>query len=66
MFLYEAISDLTVYAPQCGLDNNQKNDFNNSLINVVRKLGEKEILVIAGDFLVIYWKIPQKLRGPAW
>ena len=35
------ISDLTVYAPQCGLDYSQKDDFYDSLINVVRKLGEK-------------------------
>ena len=35
------ISDLTVYAPQCGLDYSQKDDFYGSLINVVRKLGEK-------------------------
>ena len=35
------ISDLTVYAPQCGLDYSQKDDFYGSFINVVRKLGEK-------------------------
>ena len=35
------ISDLTIYAPQCGLDDIQKGDFYGSLINVVRKLGEK-------------------------
>ena len=34
------ISDLTVYAPQCGLDS-QKDDFYDSLINFIRKLGEK-------------------------
>ena len=28
------ISDLTVYAPQCGLNNNQKDDFYDSLINI--------------------------------
>ena len=35
------ISDLTVYAPQCGLDYSQKDDFYDKLINVVRKLVEK-------------------------
>ena len=35
------ISDLTVYAPQCGLDYSQKGDFYDGLINIVRKLGEK-------------------------
>ena len=35
------ISELTVYAPQCGLDYSQIGDFNDSLINVVRKLVEK-------------------------
>ena len=35
------ISDLTVYASQCGLVYSQKDDFYGSLINVVRKLGEK-------------------------
>ena len=35
------ISDLTIYAPQCGLDASQKGDFYGSLINVVRKLEEK-------------------------
>ena len=33
---------ISVYAPECVLDN--------SLINIVRKLREKEIVVIAGDF----------------
>ena len=28
------ISDLTVYAPQCGLNNSQKDDFYDSLINI--------------------------------
>ena len=29
------ISDLTVYAPQCGLDNSQKEDIYDSLMSVV-------------------------------
>ena len=45
------VYDLTVYAPQCGLDDNQKEDLYDSLINVVWKWGKKEILVIAGDFI---------------
>ena len=43
------ISVIPVYAPQCVLDDSQKNDFYDSLINVVRKLGEKKILVTEGD-----------------
>ena len=34
-------SDLTLYAPYCGLDYSQKDDFYESFINVVRKLGVK-------------------------
>ena len=49
------ISDLTVFAPQCGLDDSQKDNFYDSLISVVRKIGEKWILVIAGNFNG-YWK----------
>ena len=44
------ISVLLVYAPQCGLDYSMNNDFYGSFINFVRKLGEKGIVVIAGDF----------------
>ena len=40
---------------QWGLDDSQKDDFCDSFINVVRKLGEKWILVRAGDFNG-YWK----------
>ena len=39
--IFSLISDLTVYAPQCGLYYSQKDYFYGSLINVVRKLGEK-------------------------
>ena len=39
--IFLLISDLTVCAPQCGLYYSQKDDFYDSLINVVRKLGEK-------------------------
>ena len=43
------ISVISVYAPQFSFDN-QKDYFYDSLINVVRKLGETKIEVIAGDF----------------
>ena len=36
--------------PQCGSDGSQKDDFQDSLINSVRKLGEKEIVVTGGNF----------------
>ena len=35
------IYDLMAYTPQCGLDHNYKDDFYDSLIKAVRKLGEK-------------------------
>ena len=31
-------SDLTVYAPRCGLGDSQKSDFYDSFMNVIRKL----------------------------
>ena len=34
---------ISVYVPQCGLDDSQKEDLFDSLINVIRKLEEKEI-----------------------
>ena len=34
---------ISVYAPQCGLDDSKKDDFYYSLINAARKLGKKEI-----------------------
>ena len=43
------ISVISVYAPQCDLDDNQKQNFYDSFINVT-KLGETKIIVIAGDF----------------
>ena len=42
------ISMISVYAPQCDLDDSQKDDFYDSLIIVNKQLGEKNILVIAG------------------
>ena len=44
------ISRISVYAPQCDSDDTQKDDFYHSLINVVRKLEEKEIVIIAGYY----------------
>ena len=46
VFLFKILS---VYGPECGLDDSQKNDFYDSLINIVRKLGESKIEVITGD-----------------
>ena len=42
------ISVILVYAPHFGLDDDQKDDF----YDVVRKLIEKEIVVIAGSLIV--------------
>ena len=40
---------ILVYTPQCGLDDSQKDYFYDGLIEFVRQLGEREIVVIAGD-----------------
>lgn len=45
------ISGISVYALQCGLDDRQKYDFFDSLINFVRKFGKIEIAALAGDFV---------------
>ena len=45
------VSMISVYVPQFGLDDSQENDFYDSLINVVRKWGEKGILVIEGNLI---------------
>lgn len=37
------------YVPQYGLDDSVKDDFYDTLVNIVRKLGE-EIVVLAGDW----------------
>ena len=44
------ITDLTVYAAQCSLDDSQKDGSYGILINAVRTFKKKYILVIAGDF----------------
>ena len=46
------VSLISVYAPQCGLNDCQKDNFYSSLINRVRTLGQKEILVIIRLFVV--------------
>ena len=43
------ISVISNYATQCGLDDSQKDNFNDSLINS-RRIGKVEIVVKAGDF----------------
>ena len=49
-FIYAQCSVISVYVPQCGLDESREDDFYDSLINIARKFGEKEIVVITGDF----------------
>ena len=44
------VSVILVYVPKSGLCDSQKDEFYDSLINVVRKSGEKEIVVTAEDF----------------
>ena len=40
---------ISVYAPQCGLNEEVKDEFYDSLIAVTGKLAEKEVVAIAGD-----------------
>ena len=44
------ISQSWIIMMECGLDDSQKDNFPVSRINAIRSLGEKEIVVIAGDF----------------
>ena len=37
---------ISVYGPQCSLDDYHRDDFYGSLVHFVRKLGKKEIVVI--------------------
>ena len=41
---------ISVYAPHCGLDDSQKNDFYDSLLMLLKSWGEKEIVVTVEDF----------------
>ena len=41
---------ISVDASLCGLNDSQKDDLYSSLISFVRKLGEKETVVISGHF----------------
>ena len=49
-FIYAQRSVISVYAPQCGLNESQKDDFYDSLINIARKFGEKETVLKTRDF----------------
>lgn len=57
-------SVFSFYAPQTGLDDRQKDEFCDSLINVARKLGEKEIVVIVEDVNGHIVSNPEDYEGP--
>ena len=40
---------MSVYAPQCGLSDEVKDEFYDRLIAVAGKVGEKDVLAVAGD-----------------
>ena len=44
---------ISVYVPQCGLDNSNKDNFYDTLISFIRKWGKKEILVKTVDLMII-------------
>ena len=44
------ISVISVYTPQCDLDDKQEDSFYNSLISNAGKLGGRVVLVITEDF----------------
>ena len=56
------ISVNSVHAPQCSSVDSQKHDFYESLINVVIKLGEKEIVVIAGFLMFMFGSNPENYQ----
>ena len=60
--VFQGISVISVYALQCGLDDSQKVDFYDNLINVVRKLMEKEIVVIQETLMVTLEVIQKTMR----
>ena len=46
---------ISVYALHCGLDHSKKDNLIDSLIDFVRKFGERETVVIAEDVNVHFW-----------
>ena len=51
-----------MYVVQSGFDNSLKDNFYDILGNVVRKLGKKEIAVMAGDFNRLVGSNAESLR----
>ena len=53
------------YVKQCGLDDNQKDYFYNSLISVTNKFVEKKVAIIPGDYdyvIILESKTKKKKR----
>ena len=48
-------SVISVFAPQCSLDDSREDGFYDSFISVVKRLREKKIAVIAGDYICSLW-----------
>ena len=60
------ITVISVYAPEYGLDDDQKYNFYDSLINVVTKFGEKEIIFTVGDFNGQVWPYLKGFQYQIW
>lgn len=52
-----------MYAPHCDLDDSQKDNLFDRLISVIRKVREREIVVITGDFISHVERNPEGLEN---
>lgn len=52
-----------MYAPHCDLDDCQKDNLFDRLISVIRKVREREIVVITGDFISHVERNPEGLEN---
>ena len=43
------VSVISVYTPQCGFDDSQKDNFYGNLMSFTSKFGKKEVAIVAGD-----------------
>ena len=57
------VTIVSVYAPQSGLEASEKDHFYNSLIDVASKFGEKESVILGGDFNGHVGRIGQGYEG---
>ena len=44
------VTSVSVYTPQCGLSEEEKDKFHDELIAVTSKFGDNELVIVCGDF----------------